>query len=307
MLRYLLLRIMTALLVVLGVTTIVFFLLHVVPGDPVEVMLGETVHAADRESLRIALGLDQPIWVQWWRYLNNLLHLDLGTSIHSHRAIADLLSERIPVTAYMACSALMVAMLIAFPLGVVAALRRNSVIDHGAMVFAMLGVSIPNFWLGPVLILVFSYWAGLFPVSGMQGVGSVVLPAFTLGTALAALQSRMLRAALLEILNEDYIRAARARGIKEVSVIIHHAVRNALLPVITVLGVQLGALLTGSVVTEYIFDWPGVGQLLIDAIQKRDYPVVQACVLLISVTYVVVNLLTDMVYSWLDPRIRLEQ
>ena len=233
--------------------------------------------------------------------------LDLGTSIHSQRQISALLAERLPATILMACAGFATAMLIAFPLGIFAALRNNTAVDHAAMAFAIFGVSVPNFWLGPLLILVFSYWLGLFPVSGMNGVASVVLPALTLGTGLAALQARMIRAALLEVLHEDYIRAARARGINETRVVIRHAVRNALLPVVTVLGVQLGALLTGSVVTEYVFDWPGIGQLLIDAIHKRDYPVVQACILVISTTYVAVNLLTDVLYSVIDPRVVLEQ
>lgn len=305
--RYLFVRLLTALCVVLGICTVVFFLLHLVPGDPVEVMLGEAALPADRAALRQALGLDQPIFVQWWSYLINIMSLDLGTSIHSQRQISALLAERLPATILMASAGFVTAMLIAFPLGIFAALRKNTAVDHAAMVFAMFGVSVPNFWLGPLLILVFSYWLGLFPVSGMNGVASVVLPALTLGTGLAALQARMIRTALLEVLHEDYIRAARARGIKESRIIIRHAVRNALLPVVTVLGMQLGALLTGSVITEYVFDWPGVGQLLIDAIHKRDYPVVQACILVISATYVVVNLLTDVLYSVIDPRVVLER
>lgn len=305
--RYLIVRSLSALCVVLGICTVVFFLLHLVPGDPVEVMLGEAALPADRAALRQALGLDQPIFVQWWSYLINIMSLDLGTSIHSQRQISALLAERLPATILMASAGFATAMLIAFPLGIFAALRKNTAVDHAAMVFAMFGVSVPNFWLGPLLILVFSYWLGLFPVSGMNGVASVVLPALTLGTGLAALQARMIRTALLEVLHEDYIRAARARGIKESRIIIRHAVRNALLPVVTVLGMQLGALLTGSVITEYVFDWPGVGQLLIDAIHKRDYPVVQACILVISATYVVVNLLTDVLYSVIDPRVVLER
>jgi len=305
--RYLFVRSLTALCVVLGICTVVFFLLHLVPGDPVEVMLGEAALPADRAALRQALGLDQPIFVQWWSYLINIMSLDLGTSIHSQRQISALLAERLPATILMACAGFATAMLIAFPLGIFAALRKNTAVDHAAMAFAIFGVSVPNFWLGPLLILVFSYWLGLFPVSGMNGVASVVLPALTLGTGLAALQARMIRATLLEVLHEDYIRAARARGINETRVVIRHAVRNALLPVVTVLGVQLGALLTGSVVTEYVFDWPGIGQLLIDAIHKRDYPVVQACILVISTTYVAVNLLTDVLYSVIDPRVVLEQ
>lgn len=306
MLRYLCLRLGSAVLVIFGVSTIVFLLLHLVPGDPVEVMLGESAGAADREALREALGLNQPLWLQWLGYLKDLVQFDLGISLHSRRPIVDMLAERIPVTVVLALASLVLAMFLAVPLGVLAAIYHNQVMDRGAMLFALAGVAIPNFWLGPLLILVFSYWLGWFPVSGMQGPASVLLPALTLGTALAALQSRMIRTTLLEELGRDYIRAARARGFSRMRVVLRHALRNALLPVTTVLGLQLGALLTGAVVTEQIFNWPGVGQLLIDSIQKRDYPVVQACILFISLTYVSVNLLTDLAYSVLDPRIRLE-
>ncbi len=299
-------RLGSAALVVFGVSTLVFLLLHLVPGDPVEVMLGESAGVADREALRDALGLNLPLWQQWLTYLGDLVRLDLGTSLHSKRPIADLLAERIPVTAVLALASLGLSLLLAVPLGVLAAIYHNRAVDRGAMLFALAGVAIPNFWLGPMLILVFSYWLGWLPVSGMQGPASLLLPALTLGTALAALQSRMIRTALLEELGRDYVRAARARGLGQMRVVGRHALRNALLPVTTVLGLQLGALLTGAVVTEQIFNWPGVGQLLIDSIQKRDYPVVQACILFISVTYVSVNLLTDLTYAFLDPRVRLE-
>lgn len=306
MLRYLCLRLGSAALVILGVSTIVFLLLHLVPGDPVEVMLGESAGPADREALREALGLNQPVWVQWLDYLKQLLQFDLGISLHSRRPIVDMLAERIPVTVVLAVASLALAMLLAVPLGILAAVYHNRAMDRGAMLFALAGVAIPNFWLGPILILVFAYWLGWFPVSGMQGPASVILPALTLGTALAALQSRMIRTALLEELGRDYVRAARARGFTQTRVVMRHALRNALLPVTTVLGLQLGALLTGAVVTEQIFNWPGVGQLLIESIQKRDYPVVQACILFISLTYVSINLLTDLAYAVLDPRVRLE-
>ena len=299
-------RLGAAVLVVFGVSTLVFLLLHLVPGDPVEVMLGESAGAADREALREALGLNQPLWQQWLDYLGQLVRLDLGMSLHSKRPIADMLAERIPVTAMLALASLVLSLLIAVPLGVLAAMFHNRAVDRGAMLFALAGVAIPNFWLGPMLILVFAYWLGWFPVSGMQGPASLILPALTLGTALAALQSRMIRTALLEELGRDYVRAAWARGLGHVRILMRHALRNALLPVTTVLGLQLGALLTGAVVTEQIFNWPGVGQLLIDSIQKRDYPVVQACILFISITYVSVNLLTDLTYAFLDPRVRLE-
>ncbi|MDH5229765.1 MAG: ABC transporter permease, partial [Gammaproteobacteria bacterium] len=216
-----------------------------------------------------------------------------------------ILAERIPATVELALSSLIVAIVIAFPLGAIAAVRKDTWWDDVAMGFSLVGVSIPNFWMGPILILVFSLWAGWFPVSGREGFASLVLPALTLGTAMAAILARMVRSTLLEVLNEDYIRTARAKGLNEFQVIKNHGMRNALLPVITLLGLQLGTLLGGAVITETVFSWPGVGQLTIDAIQRRDYPVVQACVLLISLSYVVVNVLTDVVYAAIDPRIRL--
>jgi len=304
MLSYLAQRLAGAALVVFGVISIVFLLIHLIPGDPVEIMLGEAASATDREALRVALGLDQPVMFQFTHYLHGLLQFDLGTSLQSRRPVTDLLQERLPATLLLAGVTLVVTAL-ALPLGMLAAVRRGSGWDGGAMAFSMLGVSIPNFWLGPLLILVFSLWLGWFPVSGREGVGSVVLPAVTLGTGLAAVLSRMVRSSMLEVLGEDYIRTARAKGLPPHRVILHHGLRNALLPVITLLGLQLGALLAGAVITETVFSWPGIGLLTIEAIQSRDYPVVQACVLLISVGYVLVNLLTDIAYAWADPRIRL--
>ena len=277
-----------------------------VPGDPIEVMLGESAQPADREALRHALGLDQPLLTQMGQYYGNLLRFDLGTSLYSQRPIVDMLLERMPATAELAIASLVVAMFIAFPLGALAAVRKDSRWDQGAMGLSLVGVSIPNFLMGPILILVFSLWLGWFPVSGRDGFASIILPALTLGTAMAAILSRMIRATLLETLHEDYIRTARAKGMSETVVIWRHAMRNALLPVITLLGLQLGTLLGGAVITEVVFSWPGLGQLTIEAIQKRDYPVVQACVLVISLAYVVINTLTDLVYGWLDPRVRLE-
>jgi peptide/nickel transport system permease protein len=302
---YLLQRLSGACLVVLGVVSIVFLLLHLVPGDPVEIMLGESASAADRQALRGALGLDRPLHEQYLGYIGGLATLDLGTSIHYRQPVTDLLLDRLPATGLLAGVTLLLTVVLALPLGIVAAIRRNTHWDTGAMGFSLLGVSIPNFWLGPLLILVFSLWLGWLPVSGQGGVASVILPALTLGTGLAAVLSRMVRSSMLEVLHEDYLRTARAKGLSPRRVILHHALRNAMLPVITLMGLQLGALLAGAVITETVFSWPGVGLLTIEAIQSRDYPVVQACVLLISVTYVIVNLLTDLAYAWVDPRIRL--
>lgn len=304
MIGFLARRAASAAVVVAGVLTLVFFLIHLTPGDPVEVMLGEHAAPADRAALRSSLGLDRPLGVQYADYVRRLARLDLGVSLHSRRPIASLLAERIPATAALAGAALAVAAVLALGLGTLAAVRRGSAWDFGAMGFAMLGVSVPNFVLGPVLILVFSVWLGWLPVSGREEPASIVLPALTLGTALAAILSRMVRSSLLEVLGEDYVRTARSKGAGGARVVFVHALRNAMLPVATLLGLQLGALLGGAVITEIVFAWPGVGQLTIDAIRQRDYPVLQACVLLVSLGYVAVNTLTDAVYAWLDPRIR---
>jgi len=305
--RFLLSRLASAAVVVLGVVCLVFALIHLVPGDPVEVMLGETASPADRAQLRERLGLDRPLLVQLGSYLADLARLDLGRSLHSREPISAILARRVPATAELAFASIAVALVIALPLGVLAASRRDSWWDLGAMGFSMLGVSIPNFVMGPLLILVFSVWAGWLPVSGRDGMASLILPALTLGTAMAAILSRMVRSSLLEVLGEDFVRTARAKGLPARAVLLRHALRNATLPVITVLGLQLGTLLGGAVITEIVFSWPGVGQLTIEAIQRRDYPVLQACVLVISLAYVVVNTLTDLAYAGLDPRIRLEE
>jgi peptide/nickel transport system permease protein len=267
-------------------------------------MLGEGARPADQEALRAALGLDRPLAEQYLSYLARTATLDLGTSFSYQRPVARLLAERIPATLELALAALALALAIALPLGVVAARHRGGALDTGAMGFSLLGAAVPNFWLGPVLILVFSLWLGWTPVSGREGAASLILPAITLGTGLAAVLARMVRSSVLEVLGEDYIRTARAKGLRESSVLWGHALRNAWLPVLTLIGLQLGGVLAGAVITETVFAWPGVGSLLIEAIQARDYPVVQACVLLISLTYVLVNALTDLVCAWADPRVR---
>jgi peptide/nickel transport system permease protein len=304
-LSYIISRLSSAMLVILGVVCMVFMLIHLVPGDPVEVMLGESAQPADRMALRASLGLDLPLLQQLINYLKGVVSLDLGTSLHSQRPIVDILAERVPATLELAVYSLLFAIVLAVPLGIMAALKKDSLADFSAMGFSMLGVSIPNFWMGPILILVFSLWLGLTPVSGRSGVASVILPTITLGTALAAILARMVRSSLLEVLNEDFVRTARAKGLAESSVVWRHAMRNAWLPVITLLGLQLGALLGGAVITETVFSWPGIGSLLVESIQKRDYPVVQGCVLLVSLAYVLVNTITDLLYAAIDPRIRL--
>ena len=286
------------------VGTLVFFLIHMVPGDPVAVMLGDWASPADEEALRQQLGLHQPIWVQYTDYLSGLLHFDLGQSLFFQQPVSELIAERFPMTLQLALMALLVAVLIAFPLGLWAALRAGRWPDHLSMTVSLIGVSIPNFWLGPMLILLFSLTLAWLPVSGAEQPFSWVLPSITLGTALAAILARMLRASLLEVMHEDFIRTAQAKGLAGYLVYGKHALLNALLPVVTIWGLQLGTLLGGAVITEVVFDWPGLGQLLVESIQRRDYPVVQGCILVISIAYITINGLTELVYAWLDPRIR---
>jgi len=286
------------------VGTLVFFLIHMVPGDPVAVMLGDWASPADEEALRQQLGLHQPIWVQYTDYLSGLIHFDLGQSLFFQQPVSELIAERFPMTLQLALMALLVAVLIAFPLGLWAALKAGRWPDHLSMTVSLIGVSIPNFWLGPMLILLFSLTLAWLPVSGAEQPFSWVLPSITLGTALAAILARMLRASLLEVMHEDYIRTAQAKGLGGYLVYGKHALLNALLPVVTILGLQLGTLLGGAVITEVVFDWPGLGQLLVESIQRRDYPVVQGCILVISIAYITINGLTELVYAWLDPRIR---
>ena len=297
-------RLASTAVVVLGVVVLVFLLIHFIPGDPVDVMLGESAQPADREALRISLGLDKPILDQLVIYMKGLINFDLGRSLHSQQPITALLAERIPATVELALAALLVTLILALPLGLIAAARHNTAWDQGAMAFSLLGVSIPNFWMGPLLILVFALWLGWFPVSGRDAAGAVILPALTLGTSLAAILARMIRSSVLEVLGENFIRTAYAKGLSRRQVLIRHALPNAMLPVITILGLQLGTLLAGAVITETVFSWPGIGLLTIEAIQSRDYPVVQACVLLIALTYVLINSFTDLLYAMIDPRIR---
>jgi len=301
---YLLRRLLIALPVVLGVVSLVFLLIHLIPGDPVEIMLGETALPADRAELRAELGLDRPMLEQYLRFLWQLSRGDLGRSLHSREPVAALILQRYPATLLLTVAALLISLGIAVPAGILSGIRQYSVWDHGTMFLALLGVSLPNFWLGPLLILVFSIHLGWFPVSGMGGTRHLVLPALTLGTSMAAIVARMTRSSILEVLREDYVLTARAKGLSEAAVILKHVLRNAVLPVVTVVGLQFGALLAGAVITETIFSWPGLGSLLVSAIQTRDYPLVQGCVLVISLSYVLVNLLTDLAYVLIDPRIQ---
>ena len=306
MLRYLVRRLLLTLPVLLGVATLVFSLIHLVPGDPAQAMLGDGASAQDIAELRVSLGLDRPLLEQYVTFLRHAITGDLGRSFRTGQPVTAMIVERIPATAELAVAAMIVAILIAIPLGVVAAVWRGTAADYGAMTFALAGVSIPNFWLGPLLAIVFAVELGWLPVSGRGTLAHLILPAVSLGLALAAILARMTRASLLEELRELYVRAARARGASRVAAITTHALRNSMIPLLTIVALQFGAVLTGAVITETIFAWPGIGRLLIQSIGFRDYPMVQGCILLIAVTYVTVNLVTDLMYGVLDPRIRLE-
>ena len=304
--RYLLRRLLLLLPVTWGVSTLVFLLIHLTPGDPVEVMLGETALPAAREALRQSLRLDRPLPEQYLHFLHGLVTGDLGTSLFSREPVFGRLLQALPATAELAVTGLGMALMIAVPLGTVAAVRRGSGLDHGSRFVALLGVSVPNFVLAPLLILAFAIELNWLPVSGRGGLGHLVLPALTLGMAFAGILSRMVRASLLEVLGQDYIRAARAKGLSEGRVILRHGLMASLIPVITIVGLQFGALLSGAIITETIFAWPGLGRLTLQAIQARDYPLVQGCVLVISFGYVLVNTATDLLYAYADPRIRYE-
>lgn len=297
-------RLFDTLIVLLGVSVLVFSLLHLIPGDPVEVMLGENARTADKVALREALGLNRPFLNQLGDDIAGLLRLDLGTSLHSKRPVSDVLAERLPATIKLGGAAFLFALVLSVPLGVAAARYHGRWPAALASGFALIGLSIPNFWLGPLLIMLFSITLGWTPVSGSEGLISLVLPTVTLGLSLAALNTRMVRSSLLDTLHEDYVRTARAKGRSAAAALWVHALPNAALPVLTLLGLQLGGLLAGTIITEMIFAWPGIGSLLIDAIRQRDYPLVQGCVLLISFTYVLLNALVDLLYGVIDPRVR---
>lgn len=303
--RFLLKRLALMVPVLLGAATLVFLLLHLIPTDAVlDRLLGETAPEEQRDALRRDLHLDLPVLQQYGIYLRGLVHGDLGRSLEHGRPVTRLILERLPATLALAAAAALVAVLVALPAGMIAAWARGGWIDRLAMGFSILGVSIPNFWLGPLLILLFAVQFDWLPVSGMSGPASVILPAVTLGTSMAAYLARMIRGSLLEEMASDYVRSARSKGMGETAVFFRHLLPNTLIPVITVLALQLGMLLTGAIITESIFAWPGMGLLLLGAIDFRDFPLVQGCVLVIALTYMGMNLAADAAYAWLDPRIR---
>ncbi len=304
-------RLFLTLPVVWVVVSLVFLLIHIVPGDPILQMLGEGATPADIDGLRHQYFLDQTLWRQYLHYWNGVVHGNLGDSIRLHDTVAHLISQRYPYTMALTVAALALGLALALPAGITAAVRRGRWVDQGLSVVSLFGLSVPGLALGPVLILVFSILLGWLPVSGANAGGTktidwhyLVLPSFAMGASLAAILTRMVRTAMLEELGQDYIRTARAKGLSERAVVWRHALPNALVPIVTVVGLQFGALLAGAIVTEKIFSWPGLGRLVVDAISNRDYALVQGCLLSIGLTYVLVNLLTDVVYRWVNPRMR---
>ncbi|WP_208721170.1 ABC transporter permease [Corallococcus aberystwythensis] len=298
-------RLVSAVIAMVGALLLVSLFLHLVPGDPVDVMLGEQATQVDRAALRRAVGLDLPWYAQLWTFARDLATGELRTSLPPfQRKVLPALGAALPYTLLLTVAAMAVSLVLALPLGVMAAARRGTPVDAAAMGVSVAGVALPRFWLGPVLIILFALKLDWLPVSGAESWRHLVLPAFTLGIALAAFLARMTRATMLEALREDYVTVARAKGLSPRVVLWKHAFRNALLPLVTVLGLEFGALLGGAIVTEKVFAWPGMGTLLLTAIEKRDYNTVRATVLLFTFCYVGVNTLTDFAYAWVDPRVR---
>jgi ABC-type dipeptide/oligopeptide/nickel transport system permease component len=307
MTQYIIRRFLQMIPITLGIITLIFSLIHLIPGDPAVQIAGEGARPEDVATVRKALGLDQPLWKQYVTYLGNLAKGDLGRSFRTNESVAKEIGVRYPATMQLAGGAMFVALLVAFPLGIVSAIYRNSWIDNVARFFALLGVSMPSFWFGPLLIIAFAINHPWFPVSGREeGWKSLVLPSLTMGLALAAILTRMIRVSLAEELNQLYVTTAVAKGVSRKKAIFRHALKNALIPVITILALQFGSLLTGAIITEQIFSWPGLGRLLIQSINTRDYPQVQASILVIALTYIMVNFISDLLYGVVDPRIKLE-
>ncbi len=296
-------RILSTIPVVIGVVTISFFLIHMIPGDPIDIMLGDNASLADKDSLRKELGLDLPLATQFKNYIFDLTQLDLGRSLQTQRPVLLEIKERVPATLELTLATLFLSLFIGIPLGVIAALNKDTNVDRSLLILGMIGLSMPAFWLGPLLIWVFALKIDLFPVSERGTIGHVILPALTLSSGIIAILLRMTRTSMLDVIREDYIRVAKAKGLNSFKLYFVHALINAIFPLLTIIGLILGALLTGTVIIETIFDWPGIGTLIYEAIQQRDYPVVQGCVLVISLIYVLVNLLTDLSYKVFNPKV----
>jgi peptide/nickel transport system permease protein len=303
--EYLKRRFFTFLPVIFGVISLVFLILHLVPGDPVVLMLGENAQPSDIAELRHQLGLDDPLLIQYFNFWKNLFMLDLGNSIYHRESVISLIWQRFPATAMLSFCALIFSLIIAFFLGILSALYQGKWPDYFSMGFSILGISMPVFWLGPLLLIVFSIYLKILPVAGLTSWKNLILPSITLGLGLSAITTRMIRSSMIEILNQDFIRTAYAKGLSKFQVIVKHALKNALIPVITIVGLQLGALLGGAIITEVVFSYPGLGRMLIYAILRRDYPLVQGTILIIAFLYLFINFASDLFYAYVDPRIRL--
>lgn len=290
--------------VLIGVSLIVFILMQLTPGDPAQIMLGPQASEEDIENMRNKLGLNDPLYIQYLRFLLGILTLNLGTSIQDSQPVITQILQHFPATVELTLAAMVVALLIGIPIGIISSTKQYSFFDNAATLGGLVGFSMPNFWLSIMLILVFSVTLGWFPVSGYGGFIFLALPAISLGTQTAAVIMRMTRSSMLEVLRQDYIRTARAKGLNEKSVIYLHALRNALIPIITVVGLQVGVLLEGAILTEAVFSWPGIGRFMIDAIRAKDFPVVQGSVVFVAFLFVFVNLIVDILYAYVDPRIK---
>ena len=312
MLKYIIRRLAMLVIVVIGVTLVTFTMIHLAPGDPAELMAIaryglENLSEEDIERIRVAEGLDAPIFIQYLRWLGHTVTGDLGRSLVTGDPVQEEILLKLPTTFQLALAALVVSLLVAIPAGIISAIKQHSPLDYLTMTGALLGVSMPNFWLGLLLILFFAVKLGWFPVYGYGGLSHMILPAITLGTGMAAITTRMTRSSMLNVLRQDYITAARSKGLSEGQLISSHALKNSFIPVITIVGLQIGHLLEGTVIVESIFAWPGLGKLLVDSIFARDFSMIQGCVLLFAVLFVLVNLLVDISYVYLDPRIRYEK
>ncbi|WGV59451.1 ABC transporter permease [Brevibacillus brevis] len=301
--QYIVKRLLSGIIVLFGLSVFTFLLIHLIPGDPVRIMLGQRATVEQIESLRGELGLNKPLVVQYLDYASGVLKGDLGTSLKTGRPVSTEIADRFPATAKMAVASLVVAVVIGIGLGVLAAKYKDTPIDGAIMTFSTFGMSIPGFWLGLLVILVFSVHLGWFPIAGGTGLKDMVLPAFTLGTLTATALSRLTRAGMVEVLSNDYIRTARAKGMNERVVLLRHAFRNVMIPIVAVIGLELAGLLGGAVIIEQVFGWPGVGTLAIQAISSRDFPMIQGTTLSIGAVYVLVVILIDVLYAVLDPRI----
>lgn len=311
MLKYILKRLLLVFVVVLGVTVVTFSAMHLAPGDPAEMIAvaryGEDLTQEEIEWVRATEGLDAPVYIQYLGWLEHVLRLDLGKSLITYEDVLGEILTRIPATLVLAISSLILSLLIALPAGIISAIRKNTIVDNACMTGALLGVSMPNFWLGLLLIWLFALSLGLLPSFGYGGIKHLILPTITLGTSMAAITTRLTRSSMLDVLNQDYIVTAKAKGLDERTILLKHALKNAMLPVITFVGLQLGFLLGGAVIVETIFAWPGIGRLLVDSIYARDFALIQGCVLFIAVIFALANLAVDVLYAYLDPRIRYEK